>query len=92
MVAALDGVGGWLTGGWVWLEILGAAAVLAVVSVLLAWGKYGRSILPGKDLALIPFYIAGKLPIYFGLLWRPQKTWSEPVTAASGTPAKDPEP
>lgn len=92
MVAALDGVDGWLTGNWVWLKILGAAVLLSVVSVLLAWGKYGRAILPGKDLALIPFYIAGKLPIYFGLLWRPQKTWNEPVTAVTGTPAKDLEP
>jgi glycosyltransferase involved in cell wall biosynthesis len=78
--------GWWFTGIWIWTALLGCAAGLAGVSFLLAWARFGRSILSFRDLVLIPVYIVSKLPIYFGLLWKPQSVWNkrEPVTASSG--------
>lgn len=43
--------------------------------VLLAWSRFGRSDLPLKNLVVIPFYIFGKIPIYFKFLIKPQSRW-----------------
>ena len=83
--AVIEGTGWWLLGTWIWAAILGASAALAAISFLLAWGRFGRHILSLRDLVLIPVYIAGKLPIYLGLLWRPQRAWTsrDPVTTSA---------
>jgi cellulose synthase/poly-beta-1,6-N-acetylglucosamine synthase-like glycosyltransferase len=87
LVGAGVELAGWLlTGAWLWAGVLGGAAALALVSFLLAWFRFGRRMLSLKDLVLIPVYIVGKLPIYLGLLWKPQKAWTsrEPVQSSTG--------
>ena len=70
----------------VWLAVLGgispAPAILVTIAgsflfsgVFLAWIKFGRSDLPLRNLLAIPFYILGKIPIYFKFLIKPQSRW-----------------
>lgn len=73
---------GWgLTGSWIWFAIVTAAGCASGLAILLAWARFGRAMVSFKELALIPVYIAGKLPIYLRLLWRPQRTWNRTLPA-----------
>lgn len=69
-----------------WLAVfLGASSIAAFVTTLagiflfagvfLAWIKFGRSDLPLQNLIAIPFYIFGKIPIYFKFIVKPQSRW-----------------
>jgi cellulose synthase/poly-beta-1,6-N-acetylglucosamine synthase-like glycosyltransferase len=69
-----------------WVAVLeGISLVPAIVvtiaggflftGVFLAWGKFGRSDLSLQNLVAIPFYILGKIPIYFKFLIQPQSRW-----------------
>jgi cellulose synthase/poly-beta-1,6-N-acetylglucosamine synthase-like glycosyltransferase len=51
----------------------GAAAALAFGA---AWWRFGRERLPLAVLLAVPWYVAGKLPIYLRFLARPERTWS----------------
>jgi len=41
----------------------------------LTWLRFGRAQISAVQLLLIPFYIAWKLPIYVGALFRPERLW-----------------
>ncbi len=75
--AIIETVAWFLTGVWVWCCVLAVGTIGATVAILFAWSRFGRELLSLRDLALIPLYIARKLPIYLALLWRPQKAWKE---------------
>jgi cellulose synthase/poly-beta-1,6-N-acetylglucosamine synthase-like glycosyltransferase len=62
-------------GSWAPALTLASSVVLAGFAVLLAWGKFGRKLLPLASLVGAPVYIAWKLPIYLKLLTRREKTW-----------------
>ena len=51
------------------------ALIILTFGVLIAWLKFGRSDLPLNNLAAIPLYILGKIPIYFRFLVKPQSRW-----------------
>ena len=55
--------------------LVSIAGGFLMTGVLLAWSKFGRSDLPFKNLIAIPFYILGKIPIYFKFLVKPQSRW-----------------
>ena len=55
-----------------WIAIEG---LLLLMSILLAWAKFGRKIIPLKSLVSIPLYILWKIPIYFQFLVKPQQQW-----------------
>ncbi|WP_319418736.1 glycosyltransferase family 2 protein [Pleurocapsa sp. FMAR1] len=55
--------------------LVSIAGGFLMTGVLLAWVKFGRSDLPLKNLIAIPFYILGKIPIYFKFLIKPQSRW-----------------
>lgn len=63
------------SGTWVTLLILGIEGIMLMVSILAAWGRFARHILPLKTLLSIPFYVVSKLPLYFQFLARPEKEW-----------------
>ena len=44
-------------------------------SILLGWWRFGRTLLPFRDIMNIPFYILWKVPIYISFLIKPQKGW-----------------
>lgn len=65
-----------VTGGLslpVW--VIMAEGLLLLVSIMLAWVKFGRKIIPFKSLASVPFYILWKIPIYLQFLIKPEKRW-----------------
>ncbi len=45
------------------------------ISVLLAWVKFGRSILSFTSLAYVPFYMLVKIPLYFKFIVKRQAEW-----------------
>lgn len=49
--------------------------LITAASVYVAWHKFGRSILTGQQLLLIPVYIASKLSVYAAYLFRRQAEW-----------------
>ncbi len=55
--------------------ILGLSGLLLFLSVILVWAKFASTDLPLKDLLSIPFYVVGKIPIYFKFLVNPQIGW-----------------
>ena len=55
--------------------VITIAGAFLISGVLLAWFKFGRSDLPWRNLIAIPFYILGKIPIYFKFLIKPQSRW-----------------
>jgi cytochrome b len=67
----------WQSAGGSWAPALAlvSSVVLAVFAVLLAWGKFGRKMLPLSSLVGAPLYIAWKFPIYLRLITRREKTW-----------------
>lgn len=71
-----------LTGLWavftqIWLPLLLAALafVLLLVSVGLAWWRFGRDVLSLAQLCRIPWYVLGKLPLYVYFFIRRQTGW-----------------
>lgn len=49
--------------------------LLIVSSAALAWSRYGRSVISAGELLTIPLYIAKKLPIYVGFVFKRQAEW-----------------
>ena len=52
----------------VFLLLVGAA-------VMLAWLKFGRSILSFNTLMMVPFYVLAKIPLYVKFLYKRQSEW-----------------
>lgn len=57
------------------LYIAGGELILLTVTVLLAWRVWGRRILSLRELAFIPLYAAGKLPMYLTFWSKRQTEW-----------------
>jgi len=57
------------------LYVAGGELVLLIVTVLLAWRVWGRRILSLRELAFIPLYAVGKLPMYLTFWSRRQTEW-----------------
>ena len=55
--------------------ILGISGSILFASVFAVWCKFGTQDLPLKDLIAVPFYVVGKIPIYFKFLVNPQTGW-----------------
>ncbi|MCL2645699.1 MAG: glycosyltransferase family 2 protein [Phycisphaerales bacterium] len=66
----------WMLGiSWWSAILLACGGGLLGISVLAAWAKFARHILPLSTLLAVPFYILWKLPLYTAFLFRRQKTW-----------------
>ncbi len=57
------------------LYLTTAALVMLVVSVLLAWARFGRRMLSLRDLLLAPVYALWKVPLYLRFLRARQAEW-----------------
>jgi cellulose synthase/poly-beta-1,6-N-acetylglucosamine synthase-like glycosyltransferase len=63
-------------GGSAWPALVfGAAGGAVLLSILTAWARFGRELLPLRSLLAVPFYVAWKMPIYIAFLLRPQGAW-----------------
>jgi len=64
------------TGGMVLpLDLAGTVLGMLALAVMLAWWRYGRPIIPPSSLAIVPFYVLAKIPVYLKLLVRRQIEW-----------------
>ena len=64
------------TGGMVLpLYLAGTVLGMLALAVLLAWWRYGRPIIPPSSLAIVPFYVLAKIPVYLKFLVRRQIEW-----------------
>jgi hypothetical protein len=48
---------------------------MILLSIVLAWVRHGRGLIPGRALVLAPLYILWKAPLYVAFLFRRQKEW-----------------
>ncbi|MGF1478918.1 MAG: glycosyltransferase family 2 protein [Cyanophyceae cyanobacterium] len=60
---------------WLPLLISAIAGVLISVSILGAWAKFGRDLIPGRTLLAIPLYVLWKIPLYLAFWIKPQTKW-----------------
>jgi cellulose synthase/poly-beta-1,6-N-acetylglucosamine synthase-like glycosyltransferase len=63
--------------------VLGSAALTTALAFLAAWAKFGRERLPLTTLLAVPLYIAWKVPIYLGFLFRRQIGWNRTERTAT---------
>lgn len=66
---------------WIWSGnylplVAGAIYLLGTgLAVALAWRKFGRHIISGRELLMAPGYIISKLSVYVGFVFRRQAEW-----------------
>jgi cellulose synthase/poly-beta-1,6-N-acetylglucosamine synthase-like glycosyltransferase len=73
-------VGGSLSG--LVVSVYACGAVL--VSFVLGWARYGRKVVPARELAGIGWYVASKVPIYVAALFKRQTAWVRTARAGEG--------
>jgi len=49
--------------------------MVTLIAAFIAWARFGRGILPPRDLVLLPHYALKKVPLYVSFLFRPQREW-----------------
>jgi cellulose synthase/poly-beta-1,6-N-acetylglucosamine synthase-like glycosyltransferase len=57
------------------LQVASLEALLLVLSILLAWARYGRNIITFRELSMAVVYALWKLPIYVNFVIRRQTAW-----------------
>ncbi len=81
----------WALDGSPWPAVLLLGGVLGVgLSILAAWARYGRELLPFWCLLAAPIYVIWKVPIYFALLLGKVSGWVSPraVRESKGPPGE----
>ena len=69
------------------LSIILADIGLVAVATMVAWAKYGRSLVPISGLLLAPVYLAWKVPIYAAFFFRRRQTeWVRTSRSQSEVP------
>ena len=64
-----------LAESWLPAELLLFGGTVAAIAGLLAWVRFGRTILPPASLLAVPVYVLAKLPIYLAFIVKPQRAW-----------------
>lgn len=64
-----------MTGFWCGTAFLLASLALGIVAMAKVWRQFGREFVPMAEVALIPFYVLRKLPMYAAFFVGPQRTW-----------------
>jgi cellulose synthase/poly-beta-1,6-N-acetylglucosamine synthase-like glycosyltransferase len=57
------------------LILLSASLTIAVICILIAWAVGGRSVLSGRTIFKLPFYVMWKIPIYLKVLRKEIPEW-----------------
>jgi cellulose synthase/poly-beta-1,6-N-acetylglucosamine synthase-like glycosyltransferase len=80
--------------GWAWwaasgtpLRLLVLANLVTVAGLATAWVRFGREVLPARELASVPRYFLWKLPLYLAFFRDRQRTWER--TRRSSEPEHD---
>lgn len=67
-----------LAGGWVsqtTILVAGSAVVVFGSAIAIGWWRVGRRWVSAADLMMVPLYIAAKIPIYIGFVFRKPVSW-----------------
>ncbi|MEO0530827.1 MAG: glycosyltransferase [Planctomycetota bacterium] len=87
VAAALAGL--WLIGfSPVPMLVIVGAGLFAGVGLLAAWWKFGRRVLPPRQVLAIPGYVLTKLPLYRQFVKKPESGWVR--TSREGAPVAAP--
>ncbi len=73
--SAIGIIFGIVTLDWVPAAVSGSIGVLLFVGIGVAWGKFGRKIIPAHQLLAVPQYIIWKIPLYLKFLLQRQTAW-----------------
>lgn len=57
------------------ISLLTIEGLLILISIFVAWAKYGRDTLPLLTLLTVPLYILSKIPLYLAFLIQPETKW-----------------
>ena len=68
-------VAGLAGAAWLPARLILFGLLLLGAAVVATWARFGRRFLPGRALLAAPFYVLGKIPLYFRFLVRRQKEW-----------------
>ncbi len=60
---------------WLPSILLGIEGLLIFISIIAAWGKFGRADFPVLTMLAVPLYILWKIPLYLAFLIQPQTKW-----------------
>lgn len=79
------------TTGRAWHPAIAVAigTVAIILSVLAAWVKFGRSILPARSLVGAVGYIAWKIPMYAMFVIKPERKWERTARDSGGSSSSD---
>jgi cellulose synthase/poly-beta-1,6-N-acetylglucosamine synthase-like glycosyltransferase len=72
------------------LTIASVSLCLVVMSVLLAWAKFGRQTIALRHLFLVPFYMLWKVPLYLSFIARGRHTSWERAERSADKPSPPP--
>jgi len=65
----------WFGASWLPLAILGGVGGAAFLAAIAAWWVWCRETIPATALALVPWYLLRKVPIYLAFFFQPQSQW-----------------
>ncbi len=69
-------IAGFVGASWLPAKLLGSGVMAIVVSLLFAWSRFGRKIVPMSGLIAAPLYMAWKVPMYFAFLSKRHTEWN----------------
>ncbi|MCX7595188.1 MAG: glycosyltransferase, partial [Fischerella sp.] len=64
-----------LGASWLPAILLAMEGLLIPISIVAAWGKFGRANFPVQTMFAVPLYILWKIPLYLAFLVQPQTKW-----------------
>jgi cellulose synthase/poly-beta-1,6-N-acetylglucosamine synthase-like glycosyltransferase len=73
LLAGLSLAAGWVSSATA--SIAGGAVLVFGAAVAVGWWRVGRNWVSALDLLMVPLYIAAKIPIYVGFLFRKPVSW-----------------
>ncbi len=80
---------GWLSSQLLWG--IGLPGLFLMLALVLAWFRFGQTLLPWQEWAGIPRYLLWKLPIYLQFVLQPKLRWSDTERPpAEAKPEADP--
>ena len=68
-------VAGLLMANWLLPSLSAVTLLLLLVSVAIAWSRFGRDIVSLRDFLSVPWYVLSKLSIYVSFVLRRQTAW-----------------
>lgn len=66
---------GWLGGSWLPLGVATVSLMGLLSAITRAWRGWGREVMAGRELLMVPLFILAKVPIYLGFVLRRQTRW-----------------